>query len=165
MVFSTFSDIERKSSGNCQSNISRIVKTAICLWTFSRKRKFYEKSTISFHHHFWDIAWKNSGLIMCPQEMFEEKLWIFWETYKIFYYQIIFVTGQERFHRVYQMCIVRVNGSILRENYYFFEKKHPLLSLSDIVRKISGVASDFFRQGCRSCFLRVYENNMKKNDF
>ena len=164
MVFSTFSDIERKSSGNCQSNISRIVKTAICLWTFSRKRKFYEKSTISFHHHFWDIAWKNSGLSMCPQETFKEKLWILWKTYK-FFSSVHFHYKAKIFHRVSQLCIARVNGSILRENYYFFEKKHPLLSLSDIVRKISGVASDFFRQGCRSCFLRVYENNMKKNDF
>ena len=98
---------------------------------------------------------------MCPQEEFEEELWVFWKKYRFFYYQAFFVTRQESFHRVYQMCIVRVNGSLLKENYYFFESKHPLLSLSDIVRKISGAASGFVSAGLPkllpTCLWKEYE--------
>ena len=80
----TFSDFERKTSGNCQSKFSGIVKTAFCLWTFSGKWTFCEKCTLSFHHLFSDTAWKNSGLSICPLENFEEKLWFFWKKYRFF---------------------------------------------------------------------------------
>ena len=63
-------------------------------------------------------------------------------------------------------CALYVSmGAFWEKIIILFGRKHPHLSLSDIVRKISGVVSDFFRQGCRNCFLRVYENNMKKNVF
>ena len=97
---------------------------------------------------------------MCPQESFKEKLWIFWKTYK-FFSSVHFRYKAKSFLRVYQMCIVRVKGNLLRDNYYFFERKHPLLSLSDIVRKISGVASGFFLAGLPKLLLtflwRQYE--------
>ena len=141
----TFSDFERKTSGNCQSKFSGIVKTAFCLWTFSGKWTFCEKCTLSFHRLFSDTAWKNSGLSICPLENFEEKLWFFWKKYRFF-----LLSGLFRYKaRIFSSSLSNVHCTCKweppeRENYYFFESKHSLLSLSDIVRKISGAASGFF---------------------
>ena len=110
-----------------------------------RKMNVFWKMHIIFSSSFFGHCLKKFWAFYLSCWKFWGKVLFFLEkNIGFFYYQAFFVTRQKSFHRVYQICLVRVNGSLLRENYYFFESKHPLLSLSDIVRKISGAASGFF---------------------
>ena len=160
-VFSTVSDNERKTSVSCQ----KIFVRGCTNWILRlpgiilKKMKALWKKDNIFSSSIFVQCLKNFGHLYVSSVKFWGKPFNFSE--KKLYFSI---SGHFRYKvGTFSSSLSSVHCTCQWEpfeRYFFFERKHPLLSLSDFVRKNSGVASDF-----RNCFLRVYENKMEKNGF
>ena len=123
--------------------------------------------------HFWEIFLLHlNSMALCynPEEELENrKFFCEKKEFSIFFWTLTEKNRPfaESFSAGASKLFLLVQRNILRKMYTFEKFKNILttLSLSEPERKICGLLTTFFWQGCQRCILRVHRDCLRKMNF